>query len=83
MYIARERWPHLIDTHRFSLLTEDPHSWIYRGQILPTNRLITVEASITDIQDGPLPKIIADGYLQVDGLYIYKMENFGIQLLPL
>jgi len=81
--VARERWPHLIDTHRFSLLTEDPHSWIYRGQILPTNRLITVEASITDIQDGPLPKIIADGYLRVDGLYIYKMENFGIQLLPL
>jgi len=25
----------------------------------------------------------ADGYLQVDGLYIYRMENFGIALLPL
>ncbi|MGD9301944.1 MAG: hydroxymyristoyl-ACP dehydratase, partial [Desulfobacterales bacterium] len=82
-YIARERWPHLVETHRFSLLTGDPHSWVYRGQILPHNRLITVEASITGIQDGPVPQITADGYLQVDGLYIYKMENFGIQLLKI
>jgi 3-hydroxymyristoyl/3-hydroxydecanoyl-(acyl carrier protein) dehydratase len=82
-YVARERWPHLVETHRFALLTEDTHSWIYRGQILPHNQLITVEASITSIQDSPWPKITADGYLQVDGLYIYKMENFGIQLLPL
>ena len=82
-YMARERWPHLIDSHRFGLLIEDTHSWTYRGQILPHNRLITVEASITGIRENPLPKITADGYLQVDGLYIYKMENFGIELLPL
>jgi 3-hydroxymyristoyl/3-hydroxydecanoyl-(acyl carrier protein) dehydratase len=80
-YMARKRWPHLIETHRFGLLTQDPHSWIYRGQILPDNRLITVEASITGIRENPVPQIIADGYLQVDGLYIYKMENFGIELL--
>jgi len=80
-YMARMRWPHLIETHRFGLLTEDAHSWTYRGQILPQNRLITVEASITGIQENPDPKITADGYLQVDGLYIYKMENFGIELL--
>jgi len=82
-YMARERWPHLIDSHRFGLLTKDTHSWTYRGQILPHNRLITVEASITGIRENPLPTITADGYLQVDGLYIYKMENFGIELLPL
>ena len=82
-YLARKRWPDLINTHRFALLTRDTHNWIYRGQILPHNRLITVEASITGIQDAPQPRIIADGYLQVDGLYIYKMENFGIELLPM
>jgi PfaB family protein len=79
-YVARQRWPHLLETHRFALLAPGTHSWIYRGQILPTNRLITVEASITGIQENPVPQITADGYLQVDGLYIYKMENFGIQL---
>ncbi len=82
-YTARKRWPHLSDTHRFSLLTEDTHSWVYRGQILPTNRLITVEASVSAIEETPLPRMTADGYLQVDGLYIYKMENFGIALVPL
>jgi 3-hydroxymyristoyl/3-hydroxydecanoyl-(acyl carrier protein) dehydratase len=82
-YIARKRWPHLIETHRFGLLTEQSHSWIYRGQILPASRMITVEASITAIQENPVPLITADGYLQVDRLYIYKMENFGIQLLPM
>ena len=82
-YMARERWPHLIESHRFGLLTEGTHRWTYRGQILPHNRLVTVTASITGIQENPVPKITADGYLQVDGLYIYKMENFGIELLPL
>ena len=82
-YAARKRWPHLIENHRFSLLTEDTHSWVYRGQILPTNRLINVEASISGIEETPVPRMTADGYLQVDGLYIYKMENFGIALLPL
>jgi 3-hydroxymyristoyl/3-hydroxydecanoyl-(acyl carrier protein) dehydratase len=82
-YMARQRWPKLIDNHRFGLLTTQSHSWIYRGQILPHNRLITVEASVTDIQEEPLPKITADGYLQIDGLYIYKMENFGIELLKI
>jgi PfaB family protein len=82
-YMARRRWPHLVKTHRFGLLQKDPHSWIYRGQILPQNGLITVEAFITEIKEKPVPKITANGYLQVDGLYIYKMENFGIELLPI
>jgi 3-hydroxymyristoyl/3-hydroxydecanoyl-(acyl carrier protein) dehydratase len=81
-YLARKRWPDLMKSHRFALLTADSHTWVYRGQILPQNRLITVEASVTCIHEGPVPEITADGYLQVDGLYIYKMENFGIALLP-
>ena len=81
-YLARKRWPDLIESHRFALLAAESHTWVYRGQILPQNRLITVEASVTRIQEGPVPEITADGYLQIDGLYIYKMENFGIALLP-
>jgi PfaB family protein len=81
-YVARERWPQLEETHRFGLWTGTHHSWIYRGQILPVNGLVTVEAVITEIQDGPIPRLLADGFLEVDGLYIYKMDNFGIQLIP-
>ena len=81
-FIALERWPQCKDSHRFGLLTGVKHTWIYRGQIIPVNKLVMVEAVITKIQDGPVPSIQADGYLKVDGIYIYKMENFGIKLIP-
>ena len=82
-YMARQRWPQLVDSHRFALLTGKPHQWTYRGQILPKNRLITVEAVVTEVKEHPVPAIRAEGYLQVDGLYIYKMEDFGINLMAL
>jgi 3-hydroxymyristoyl/3-hydroxydecanoyl-(acyl carrier protein) dehydratase len=81
-FIAIERWPQFKNSHRFGLLTEVKHTWIYRGQIIPANKLVTVEAVITKIRDEPVPCIQAEGYLKVDGLYIYKLENFGIQLIP-
>ena len=82
-YLARQRWPHLADSHRFGLLTGKPHQWIYRGQILPQNRLVAVEAVVTEVKEHPVPTIRASGYLQVDGLYIYKMEDFGIKLMEI
>jgi 3-hydroxymyristoyl/3-hydroxydecanoyl-(acyl carrier protein) dehydratase len=80
-YIARQRWPHLTDSHRFSLLREKPHNWTYRGQILPKSRLVTVEAVVTEVAEQPFPTLTATGYLKVDGLYIYEMEDFGITLV--
>ncbi|HSH96611.1 MAG TPA: beta-ketoacyl synthase N-terminal-like domain-containing protein [Roseimicrobium sp.] len=52
-----------------------PHEWVYRGQILPTDSLVTVEAVITEI-DEVNHLIHADGYLSVDGRIIYGMKNF-------
>jgi 3-hydroxymyristoyl/3-hydroxydecanoyl-(acyl carrier protein) dehydratase len=80
-FAALQRWPRLEISHRFGLLTGSQHTWIYRGQIIPENKTVTVDAVITEIQDEPEPSIKADGYLAVDGLYIYKMENFGIKLV--
>jgi 3-hydroxymyristoyl/3-hydroxydecanoyl-(acyl carrier protein) dehydratase len=82
-YMARQRWPQLVDSHRFALLIGNPHQWTYRGQILPKNRLITVEAVVTEVEEHPVPTIRAEGYLQVDGLHIYKMEDFGINLVEI
>jgi len=82
-FIALQRWPQLADSHRFALLTELAHSWTYRGQIVPANREVAVEAVVTRVQERPRPVIMADGHLKVDDLYIYKMENFGLQLVPL
>ncbi len=81
-FIAIDRFKHLENSHGLELLTKTPHNWIYRGQILPENKKIEVEAVVTKISDKPNPEIFANGYLKVDGLYIYKMDNFGFRLVP-
>jgi acyl transferase domain-containing protein/3-hydroxymyristoyl/3-hydroxydecanoyl-(acyl carrier protein) dehydratase len=81
-FAAAERWPQLASSHRFRTAAGRSHSWIYRGQILPANRRVTVEAAITEAVEGPSPALFAEGYLAVDGLYIYHMKDFGIQLVP-
>ncbi|NNK84108.1 MAG: type I polyketide synthase, partial [Desulfobacterales bacterium] len=81
-FITIDRFKHLEKSHRLELLTKNQHSWIYRGQILKTNKKIEAEAVVTKISDKPNPEIFANGYLKVDGLYIYKMNNFGFRLVP-
>jgi 3-hydroxymyristoyl/3-hydroxydecanoyl-(acyl carrier protein) dehydratase len=80
--VAMNRWPHLAATHRFRMAEGSRHSWAYRGQIIPKNRTVTVEALITHMRDGHSPIIRANGLLSVDGLPIYKMENFELALVP-
>ena len=81
-FAAGAFWPDEIRTHTLELATPANHTWRYRGQILPANRRIEVEALITERRDKPHPQLVADGYLKCDGLYIYKMKNFGLDLIP-
>jgi PfaB family protein len=81
-FMAINRWGELIDSHQFEHLSESTHNWVYRGQIIPQNKKIEVEAEVTSIQELPDPVITADGCLKVDGLIIYKMQNFGYRLVP-
>jgi hypothetical protein len=55
-----------------------PHTWVYRGQVLPTNRLVRLEAAIASIDD-TARTIRADGFLSVDDRVIYQMSDFTIQ----
>ena len=80
-FTALKRWPHLAATHGFSLVTGTHHDWTYRGQILPSSSLIQVEACITAVKETPEVLILANGILKVDGLCIYKMDNFGIKMV--
>jgi acyl transferase domain-containing protein/3-hydroxymyristoyl/3-hydroxydecanoyl-(acyl carrier protein) dehydratase len=82
-YAAIRRWPHLVTGHRFEHPVQAPHTWQYRGQIVPGNRLAEVEATITTIIDEPTPELRADGLLRVDGLVIYRMKNFGLRILKI
>ncbi|MGE5256399.1 MAG: beta-ketoacyl synthase N-terminal-like domain-containing protein [Hyphomicrobiales bacterium] len=81
-FAACERWPQLASTHGFRTAIGRGHQWTYRGQILPSNRRVTVEAAVTEIVEAPCPALFAEGYLSVDGLCIYHMKDFGIQLIP-
>jgi 3-hydroxymyristoyl/3-hydroxydecanoyl-(acyl carrier protein) dehydratase len=81
-FAARERWPQLADSHRFAPATGKSHRWTYRGQILPQNRTVTVEALVSQVTESPHPALHANGCLMVDGLTIYRMEDFGIALVP-
>lgn len=58
----------------------DLHRWTYRGQILPTDRLVTVRAVVTEVDD-VRRWIKADGFLDVDGRVIYQMNDFTLRLI--
>ncbi|MBI3925167.1 MAG: type I polyketide synthase [Armatimonadetes bacterium] len=82
-YVALERFPHLRETHRFEpILVGREHSWVYRGQLVPTNRRMEIEAVVSEVVDGDRPHVMADGFLTVDGLYVYEMKDFGVRLVP-
>ena len=76
---ARERWK--CGTGRFEAMAlGQKHQWLYRGQVLPANQLVTVEACVTAV-DEACRLICADGFLAVDGLVIYKMTDFALRLV--
>jgi 3-hydroxymyristoyl/3-hydroxydecanoyl-(acyl carrier protein) dehydratase len=75
--IAHERWSHGQVGLFESIASEAPHRWTYRGQILPTDRLVTIEAVVTKIDD-ERQRITADGFLSIDGRNIYQMNDFTI-----
>jgi len=82
-YAALRRWPDFKNSHRIETLCGREHRWSYRGQVIPTNRKVIVDAVITHIEDGEAPVMMADGWLQTDGISIYKMEGYGIRIVPL
>ena len=53
------------------------HRWTYRGQIVPTDHRVTVQAVIKACDDR-LRRLLADGHLEVDGKIIYQMHDFAI-----
>ncbi|HKK91158.1 MAG TPA: SDR family NAD(P)-dependent oxidoreductase [Desulfobacteraceae bacterium] len=59
-----------------------PHKWSYRGQITPAGKSIEIQTHIKEVSTGTVPVITADGILSVDGLVIYQMEDFAVQLMP-
>jgi acyl transferase domain-containing protein/3-hydroxymyristoyl/3-hydroxydecanoyl-(acyl carrier protein) dehydratase len=63
----------------FEINVGGTHQWAYRGQVIPTNREVAVQAVVTSRSDGPAPRLAADGLLAVDGLVIYRMSGFTVR----
>jgi 3-hydroxymyristoyl/3-hydroxydecanoyl-(acyl carrier protein) dehydratase len=79
---AARRWG-AEDTSRLRFATlalGQSHHWVYRGQVIPRDRHVTVEASIREIDDAQR-QIRADGFLTVDGRIVYQMRDFCACLL--
>jgi 3-hydroxymyristoyl/3-hydroxydecanoyl-(acyl carrier protein) dehydratase len=80
---GRERFVNLQSTHRLqSMAVGHPHVWQYRGQVVPTNSLVQVQAQVKQVVDGPSALIVCDGQLLCDGKVIYAMKDFAVRLVP-
>ena len=79
--VAVQRWQGDATSILESVAVGERHSWNYRGQIVPANHQVLVEAVVTAVDDEQ--KLLkADGFLSVDGKVIYRMKDFSIRLKP-
>src|SRR6185369_10142555 len=64
------------------IATGRPMTWKYRGQVVPKNRLVTVEIDITERGTDERGRFaIAEGSLWVDGKRIYGAKNLGMRIV--
>ncbi len=76
-YMACQRWGRA-EGRWEAVAVGAKHEWVYRGQIVPGQKLVTVEAVVTRV-DEARRMLVADGFLSVDGRVIYAMKNFTVR----
>jgi 3-hydroxymyristoyl/3-hydroxydecanoyl-(acyl carrier protein) dehydratase len=62
-----------------SMALNHSHEWTYRGQVIPKDHEVTIQAVITAIDDSQR-LLEAKGFLIVDGRIIYQMEHFTLRV---
>ena len=79
---ALHRWPETAKGGwRFeNMVLGAKHNWLYRGQVVPNNKEVSVEAAITGADDDS-KTLTAEGWLKVDGLPIYQMKDFSLRMV--
>ncbi|WP_280408008.1 beta-ketoacyl synthase [Nocardia brasiliensis] len=66
----------------FRIPADIAFSWRYRGQFLPTDGTVELEAHIKEIRRGPRGvTVIADGSLWKPGLRIYELLDLAVELV--
>jgi len=77
-FVASERWGIPGEKGWQAVALNEPHEWIYRGQVIPDNHLVTIEAVVTAVDEAS-QRLTAEGFLAVDGRLIYGMKKFTVQ----
>jgi acyl transferase domain-containing protein/3-hydroxymyristoyl/3-hydroxydecanoyl-(acyl carrier protein) dehydratase len=77
-YVAWKRWQTAPPGGFQTVAVNKPHSWVYRGQVLPTDKEVTVVLEVTAADDEHR-RITANGFLTVDGRVIYQMTDFTLE----
>ncbi len=75
---ALQYWPDS-ENVRFLACPGKKHRWRYRGQVIPTSKEVRVQAVLT-ARDEATRTLTADGFLLVDGLIIYQMNDFTLRV---
>jgi acyl transferase domain-containing protein/3-hydroxymyristoyl/3-hydroxydecanoyl-(acyl carrier protein) dehydratase len=78
-FAAVERWGWQEGSVFEAAVLGATHSWLYRGQIVPSNRVVTVTAWVTAVDD-ERQILTAAGFLSVDGKTIYQMNDFTVRI---
>lgn len=77
-FVAIQRWGTSPGERWEAVAVPEPHEWVYRGQIIPTDQQVSVEACVTAVDDDQ-KLLTADGFLSVDGRVIYGMKHFTVR----
>ena len=77
--VAVKRWGGDTTSVLETVAIGEKQSWNYRGQIVPANRRVIVEAVVTEV-DETRRLLKADGFLSVDGKVIYRMKDFSVRI---
>ncbi|MBM3980342.1 MAG: type I polyketide synthase [Planctomycetes bacterium] len=76
-YAAWRRWGEPAEPWH-TVARNELHSWVYRGQVLPKDRAVTVVLEVTAADDAAR-RLRANGFLTVDGRVIYQMTDFSLE----
>ncbi|MBW2999886.1 type I polyketide synthase, partial [Candidatus Woesearchaeota archaeon] len=79
-FVAFEKWGAQKDQSMLTIIPGMKHEWIYRGQVIPKDNQVIVDAWVTSIDDDN-KVMFADGFLTVDGRIIYEMRNFSLRMV--
>jgi 3-hydroxymyristoyl/3-hydroxydecanoyl-(acyl carrier protein) dehydratase len=77
-FAAWQRWGPRPERPWQTVALNQKHQWLYRGQVLPTDREVTIVLELTQADDHN-QRLAANGFLLVDGRVIYQMTDFTLQ----